>query len=81
MSRLITADEKGVCVIAATPFQDDGKVDFNSIDRLVDFYLACGVTGMTILGMMGEASKLSEEESRILRVHHDKLDESLRKLA
>jgi 4-hydroxy-tetrahydrodipicolinate synthase len=64
MSRLITADEKGVCVIAATPFQDDGKVDFNSIDRLVDFYLECGVTGMTILGMMGEASKLSEEESR-----------------
>src|ERR1700722_10092591 len=64
MSRLITADEKGVCVIAATPFQDDGKVDLNSIDRLVDFYLECGVTGMTILGMMGEASKLSEEESR-----------------
>jgi 4-hydroxy-tetrahydrodipicolinate synthase len=64
VSRLITADEKGVCVIAATPFQDDGKVDFDGIDRLVDFYLECGVTGMTILGMMGEASKLSEEESR-----------------
>jgi 4-hydroxy-tetrahydrodipicolinate synthase len=64
MSRLITADEKGVCVIAATPFHDDGKLDLDSIDRLVDFYLQCGVTGMTILGMMGEASKLSEEESR-----------------
>jgi 4-hydroxy-tetrahydrodipicolinate synthase len=64
MSRLITVDEKGVCVIAATPFQDDGKVDYDGVDRLVDFYLKCGVTGMTILGMMGEASKLSEEESR-----------------
>jgi 4-hydroxy-tetrahydrodipicolinate synthase len=64
MSRLITADEKGVWVIAATPFQDDGKVDYDGVDRLVDFYLQCGVTGMTILGMMGEASKLSEEESR-----------------
>jgi 4-hydroxy-tetrahydrodipicolinate synthase len=64
MSRLISADEKGVYVIAATPFEDDVSVDLNSIDRLVDFYLDCGVTGMTILGMMGEASKLSEEESR-----------------
>ncbi len=49
MSRLISADEKGVYVIAATPFKDDGTVDLNSIDRLVDFYLDCGVTGMTIL--------------------------------
>jgi 4-hydroxy-tetrahydrodipicolinate synthase len=64
MSRLITANEKGVCVIAATPFRDDGKVDLDSIDRLADFYLECGVAGMTILGMMGEAAKLSEEESR-----------------
>ncbi|WP_213738718.1 dihydrodipicolinate synthase family protein [Bradyrhizobium sp. dw_411] len=64
MTRLISADDKGVYIIAATPFEDDGTVDLNSIDRLVDFYLDCGVTGMTILGMMGEASKLSEEESR-----------------
>ncbi|WP_158810974.1 dihydrodipicolinate synthase family protein [Beijerinckia sp. L45] len=63
MTRLITEDEKGVCVIAATPFRDDGDVDLGSIDSLVDFYLASGVTGMTILGMMGEANKLSDDES------------------
>ena len=66
MTRLVTEAEKGVYVIAATPFQDDGKVDFESIDRLVDFYLQTGVSGMTVLGMMGEANKLSEEESRLV---------------
>jgi 4-hydroxy-tetrahydrodipicolinate synthase len=66
MTRLVTESEKGVYVIAATPFQDDGKVDLESIDRLVDFYLQTGVSGMTVLGMMGEANKLSEEESRLV---------------
>lgn len=63
MSHRLTADAKGVYVIAATPFTDSGAVDFGSIDTLVDFYLGCGVDGMTILGVMGEAQKLSEQES------------------
>ena len=63
MPHLLSADAKGVYVIAATPFTDAGAVDYASIDTLVDFYLRCGVNGMTILGVMGEAPKLSEEES------------------
>jgi 4-hydroxy-tetrahydrodipicolinate synthase len=54
---------KGVFAIAATPFTDEGALDIDSIDRMVDFYLECGVSGLTILGVMGEASKLSGEES------------------
>lgn len=54
---------KGVYVIAVTPFLPDGAVDTNSIDRMTDFYLSCGVSGMTILGMMGEAPKLDAEEA------------------
>ncbi|WP_439572697.1 dihydrodipicolinate synthase family protein [Phreatobacter sp.] len=53
----------GVYVIAATPFHDDGRVDEKSTDSMVDFYRACGCDGMTILGVMGEAPKLSAEES------------------
>ena len=30
---------------------------------LIEFYLQCGVHGLTILGMMGEAQKLSDQES------------------
>ncbi|NDW06957.1 dihydrodipicolinate synthase family protein [Jiella pacifica] len=54
----------GVFIIAATPFTEAGAVDEASIDSLTDFYLGCGVTGMTILGIMGEANKLTAEEAR-----------------
>ena len=54
---------KGVFTIAATPFLPDGTLDLASLDRLVDAYIEKGATGLTILGMMGEAEKLSAEES------------------
>ena len=54
---------KGVYSIAVTPFTPDGVVDTASIDRMTDFYLSCGVSGLTILGMMGEAPKLDPAES------------------
>lgn len=57
------AQAKGVYVIAATPFHPDGSIDFASMDRLIDFYVEAGCTGITILGMMGEAQKLDAEES------------------
>jgi 4-hydroxy-tetrahydrodipicolinate synthase len=53
----------GVFVIAATPFSDDGALDLQSVDTMVDFYLNAGATGLTVLGMMGEAPKLTASES------------------
>jgi len=53
----------GVFTIAVTPFLPDGAVDWDSVDRMVDFYIEKGATGLTILGMMGEAGKLSADES------------------
>jgi 4-hydroxy-tetrahydrodipicolinate synthase len=52
-----------VFVIAVTPFLDGGAIDFPSIDRMVEFYFEKGADGLTILGMMGEAPKLTLEES------------------
>lgn len=63
MTQRIHRNSKGVFIIAATPFAENGALDPESTDRLVDFYLQCGVSGMTILGIMGEAQKLSGEES------------------
>jgi 4-hydroxy-tetrahydrodipicolinate synthase len=60
---LLDETARGVYVIAATPFTDSGAMDWPSTDRLMDFYLDCGVDGMTILGVMGEAPKLSLEEA------------------
>ncbi|MFZ4807945.1 MAG: dihydrodipicolinate synthase family protein [Hyphomicrobiaceae bacterium] len=59
----LTAAAAGVYVIAVTPFHDDGRLDEASADRMVDFYRGCGVTGLTILGMMGEAPKLDGAEA------------------
>jgi 4-hydroxy-tetrahydrodipicolinate synthase len=53
----------GVYVIAATPFHDDGRIDHDSVERLTDFYIGCGVSGITVLGVMGEAPKLDAGES------------------
>ena len=57
---------RGVYAIATTPFFDNGAIDFASVDRLTDFYEESGCTGITILGIMGEAPKLEPEESRAI---------------
>jgi len=59
----LTSDARGVFPIAPTPFRDDGSVDMASIDRLADFYVGCGATGITVLGQLGEAPKLEHAES------------------
>jgi 4-hydroxy-tetrahydrodipicolinate synthase len=66
MTALLDASARGVYTIAATPFTESGEVDWNSVDSLVDFYLGHGVHGMTIMGILGEAHKLSDDESLAL---------------
>ncbi len=61
-----STESKGVYAIAATPFLEDGSIDFDSVDRLTDFYQDSGCTGITILGIMGEAPKLEADESRAI---------------
>ena len=62
-----TFDEsvRGVYLITVTPFASDGALDLDSTDCMVDACLERGVDGLTILGIMGEASKLTAEESRV----------------
>ncbi|SET21025.1 dihydrodipicolinate synthase family protein [Geodermatophilus poikilotrophus] len=58
----------GVLPITLTPFTDDGEVDEGSIDSLVEDYLGAGAHGLTILGIMGEAARLLDDErERVLR--------------
>ena len=54
----------GVYTICPTPFREDLSVDVDSIATLVDFQIEAGVTGLAILGFMGEAHKLSVAERR-----------------
>lgn len=57
---------RGVCVISLTPFSAEGEVDTASLGTLVDFYLQAGVHGVTLLGIMGEANKLTERERDVV---------------
>jgi len=53
----------GLYIISVTPFLEDGTLDLPGVDRLVDFYLAQGVSGIVILSMMGESQKLTTAET------------------
>ncbi len=63
--RKLDASATGVYVITVTPFTEDGALDLASTDRMIDFCLDSGVAGLTVLGIMGEATKLTADESRI----------------
>ena len=56
----------GVCTIALTPFAEDGSVDEASIGSLSELYLGAGVHGVVVLGIMGEAHKLSDAERTLV---------------
>lgn len=55
---------KGMGVAIVTPFQQDGKVDFPALQRLVEHMVAGGVDFLVVLGTTGETPTLSEEEQR-----------------
>lgn len=52
----------GVYTIMPTPFQADGKLDLSSLEQLTKFLVNLGVDGLVVLGVMGEAPKLSQAE-------------------
>lgn len=52
----------GVHTIMPTPFTDEGALDLPSLERLTEFLIGRGVDGLVVLGVMGEAPKLSQEE-------------------
>ena len=59
-------DMNGVIAIATTPFNNENTIDFESVDSLSEYYLESKVSGVTILGVMGEAHKLNIEEQKLL---------------
>jgi 4-hydroxy-tetrahydrodipicolinate synthase len=59
----LSPSTSGTFAIAPTPFHDDGRIDFASIDRMTDYYLEVGCAGITVLGIMGEAPKLEPQEA------------------
>jgi 4-hydroxy-tetrahydrodipicolinate synthase len=55
-------DFKGVFPILPTPFLADESVDLKSYGNIVQFMADVGVSGVTILGVLGEANRLTDSE-------------------
>lgn len=61
---------QGLHVVAQTPFCEDGAVDFESVDSLSAFYYGHGAKGLTVLGVSGEAAKLTPQETVDVNVRY-----------
>lgn len=61
--------EKKFVPVMVTPFSGDGKIDFNALDRLVDFYLGAGVKGLFANCLSSEMYHLSADERLSLTQH------------
>jgi 4-hydroxy-tetrahydrodipicolinate synthase len=53
---------RGVYTAIVTPFADDGRLDLESLDRLVEFQIENGIDGIVPVGTTGESPTLSMEE-------------------
>ena len=53
---------KGSIVALVTPFDLDNNIDYNEVNRLLDFHLDCKTDGILLLGTTGEACSLSVSE-------------------
>lgn len=53
----------GAMVALVTPFQE-GEIDFQTLDELIDFQLAGGIDGIVPIGTTGESPTLSPEEHK-----------------
>ena len=53
---------EGVIPILPTPFHDDEGLDLDSWRQILEFMVGIGVDGVTILGVLGESNRLTDEE-------------------
>jgi 4-hydroxy-tetrahydrodipicolinate synthase len=56
--------QRGFVAIAVTPLTADGAIDYSGIGPLMDFYINCGADGVTLLGVMGEAHRMTDGDAR-----------------
>ena len=52
----------GSIVALATPFREDGSVNFEQLGEWIEFQIAGGTDGILVLGTTGESSTMSHEE-------------------
>jgi 4-hydroxy-tetrahydrodipicolinate synthase len=67
---------KGTGVALVTPFKKDGSVDFESLQKLIDYVITEGVNYVVTLGTTGETPTLTREEKiEIVQFTYEKVSE------
>lgn len=60
---------RGLGIALVTPFQADGSIDFDALDRLIEYQIQGGADFLCIMGTTAETPTLSREEKRLLKEH------------
>lgn len=59
-------DLKGSIVAIVTPFKDNGEIDVDAFDQLIDWHLESGTNGLVVCGTTGETPALTGDEDAFL---------------
>jgi len=57
---------QGVFSVLPTPFLPDDTLDLDSLRRVIDLFIQCGVNGLTALGVTSEVARLNERERKLV---------------
>lgn len=60
---------RGSIVALVTPMHADGEIDYPAIDRLIEWHVSSGTTGVVAVGTTGESATLSVREHCELITH------------
>ena len=52
----------GAGVAIVTPFHEDGSIDYDKLDQLIDYHCSNGTDSIVICGTTGESSTMTEKE-------------------
>ena len=68
----------GTGVALVTPFKEDRSVDFEALERLVNFQLSNGIEYLVVMGTTGEAATLTKQEKaavleKVIEVNNGRL--------
>jgi 4-hydroxy-tetrahydrodipicolinate synthase len=72
----------GSIVALVTPFNNDGSIDFKSLENLIEFHIQEGTDGILPCGCTGEAATLKHEEQKnIIKFVVEKINKRIPVLA
>ena len=69
---------KGSIVAIVTPFNEDGSVNYNELEKLIEYHIENKTDGIVVLGTTGEASTICyEEQEEIVKFSIEKANKRI----